>query len=142
MFIVSAHSRFAPIDIQKARIRIARACRMTSPIKEDEDDRRGSQPTIVSPLIFNDRATSQSSMYAHEIVMHEVNRDRIGMVLGPSLSSVASGAAACRRLLAGYRRYSVAALSWVSFCRISGDSSRICRSIAAREFGQTLSGCG
>jgi len=30
--------------------------------QEDEDDRRESQPTIVSPLIFNDRATSQSSM--------------------------------------------------------------------------------
>jgi hypothetical protein len=34
MFIVSAHSRFAPIDIEKAAIRIARACRMTSPIKK------------------------------------------------------------------------------------------------------------
>jgi len=62
MFIVSAHSRFAPIDIEKARIRIAGACRMTSSHKDDEDDRRESQPTIVSPLIFNDRATSQSSM--------------------------------------------------------------------------------
>jgi hypothetical protein len=35
MFIVSAHRRFAPIDIEKARIRIARACRMT-PHKEPE----------------------------------------------------------------------------------------------------------
>src|SRR6516162_4919158 len=40
MFIVSAHSRFAPIDIEKARIRIARACRMTCSHKDDEDDRR------------------------------------------------------------------------------------------------------
>jgi hypothetical protein len=39
MFIVSAHSRFAPIDIEKARIRIAKACRTTFPHKEDEDDR-------------------------------------------------------------------------------------------------------
>ena len=88
MFIVSAHSRFAPIDIEKARIRIARACRMTSP---------------VSPLIFNDRAASQSSMTrtmsvndqnllvaqppspgypqalmdAHEVVMHKVGRNRM-----------------------------------------------------------------
>jgi len=30
MFIVSARSRFAPIDIEKAAIRITRACRMTS----------------------------------------------------------------------------------------------------------------
>jgi class 3 adenylate cyclase len=31
---VQAHSRFAPIDIEKAAISIARACRMTSPIKK------------------------------------------------------------------------------------------------------------
>src|ERR1700758_1452991 len=40
MFIVSAHRGFAPIDIEKTRIRIARTCRMISPNKEDEDDRR------------------------------------------------------------------------------------------------------
>ena len=40
------------------------------------------------------------------------------------------------------RPYSAAALSWVSFWRISGDRCFIWRSIAAREFGQTLSGCG
>src|SRR3954453_20251498 len=38
--------------------------------------------------------------------------------------------------------YSAAALSWVSLRRISGDRCFNCRSIAAFEFGQTLSGCG
>src|SRR5689334_10287310 len=38
--------------------------------------------------------------------------------------------------------YSFAALSRVSFWRISGDRCFIWRSIAAREFGHTLSGCG
>jgi hypothetical protein len=38
--------------------------------------------------------------------------------------------------------YNAAALSCVSFRRISGVRSRICRSIAAREFGHTLSGWG
>jgi hypothetical protein len=38
--------------------------------------------------------------------------------------------------------YRAAALSWVSFFRISGERCCIWRSMAAREFGQTLSGCG
>src|SRR5215469_3270800 len=47
MFIVSAHSRFAPIDIEKARIRIARACRMTSPIKTMRDVMRHALAILI-----------------------------------------------------------------------------------------------
>src|SRR6516162_5109710 len=45
MFIVSAHRRFAPIDTEKARIRIARACRMT-PHKDEDDRQEVSRPSF------------------------------------------------------------------------------------------------
>src|SRR5580700_11350053 len=100
MFIVSAHSRFTPIDTEKARIRIAIACRMTFPKKMRMIGGKVSRPSFATDLqrprhfpILNDthhvrqrpklrrdpgrhcRRYPQALVDTDEVVMHEVDRD-------------------------------------------------------------------